>query len=423
MRPERKLGIRALLLRVFLPIVVAVATLFATLVYLRLDATIIRQFDDRLITTSALVGALVDPEDHDWLIETAAAGGDLTAAEADIRYRRNVEPMRRIRAQLGLTYIYTQVITSPSEVRYILDGTEGPEHTNLGAPDTLPPDTMAGLHDVQAQAHTYVSPVEYQEQWGLLKAGAAPVYGADGAIRGTAGADVNVSVLRVATQNALYLSAMAGLASLLACLLVTLRIMRHVARPIQKLTQDALRIAAGDHHDPATIDSPAEVKRLQRALAGLNDHVTADLRAAEARADRHRSAATERWFLGRHAPGRAPVVLADRPDLLLLWLPLTDDSLPVALAHRAMMLLGDRIAICPELAEQVEHLADRDHGALLRFDRQARRLSQSGPAPIDLESESGPLHLVPGRAILLATDVSDLRYRNMPIPLTKGGKR
>src|SRR3546814_9162988 len=41
-------------------------------------------------------------------------------------------PMRRIRERLGLTYIYTQVTSGRAEVRYILDGTDGDEHTPLG---------------------------------------------------------------------------------------------------------------------------------------------------------------------------------------------------------------------------------------------------------------------------------------------------
>src|SRR3546814_14814980 len=105
---------------------------------------------------------------------------------------------------------------------------------------------MAGLRDVQRRRIIYVSPVEYQEKWGLLKTAEAPVYSADGAVSGTAGADVNVSVISVATKNALFLSARNGIASLLACMLVTLQIGRRVERAIKRLTQDERRMAAGE---------------------------------------------------------------------------------------------------------------------------------------------------------------------------------
>jgi len=309
---NRKIGIQTLLLRVFLPVVALAALLGAILVYNRINATILRQFDDRLIATSALTGALIDPADHDWLIGAAKAGRDPAAIEQDIRYRRNVEPMRRIRERLGLTYIYTQITSGPTEVRYILDGTEGEEHTPSGSPDSLPEETMAGLRDVQRRRDIYVSPVEYQEKWGLLKTAAAPVYGAGGAVSGTAGADVNVSVIRVATQNALFLSAMIGIASLLACLLVTLQIVRRVARPIERLTQEALRIAAGDHRPPADGDAPREVRDLTASLAALSAHATDELESAATRGARHRLAASEAWLFG-HESG-APAMPVDNPN-------------------------------------------------------------------------------------------------------------
>ena len=58
MRRKGRIGIQALLLRVFLPVVVLAALLLAAIVYNRVNATILRQFDGRLVATSALTGAL-----------------------------------------------------------------------------------------------------------------------------------------------------------------------------------------------------------------------------------------------------------------------------------------------------------------------------------------------------------------------------
>ena len=59
------LPIQSLLLRTFLPAVIAAAMLLATLVYTWLSGTIVDGFDRKLVTTSALSGALIDPADHD----------------------------------------------------------------------------------------------------------------------------------------------------------------------------------------------------------------------------------------------------------------------------------------------------------------------------------------------------------------------
>lgn len=421
MRPKARIGIQALLLRTFLPVVMLAALVLAIFVYNRINATILRQFDGRLVATSALTGALVDPADHDWLIGEAAGEG-AAAAERDIRYRRNVEPMRRIRERLDLTYIYTQVTTGPDEVRYILDGTEGEEHTPLGSSDSLPPATMAGLRDVQARHGVYVSPVEYQEKWGLLKTAAAPVYDAGGRIRGTAGADVNVSVIRIATQNALFLSAMIGVASLFACLLVTLQIVRRVARPIERLMQDALRIAARDHRPPVEVGSPREVKSLRNSLAHLNSHVIDELDMAIEGAARHRLTASERWLLDGERDG-APVTLASTPVRRMIWLPNGEGGFELALAGRAMLHLRDRLARHPGLAPRIAMLADLDHGVLLDIDKATGRVALSGFASIELETAAGPLRLAPGEQAVLPTGTTWLCHRGAIVQPWQEGER
>lgn len=273
MRPEGT-PIQTLLLRTFLPAVVVVAMLLAVLVYNWLYATIIDGFDRKLVTTSALTGALIDPADHDRLLAEALAGGDAETLEKRQDFLRNVEPMRRIRTSLNLTYLYSQALGSaPLEVIYGFDSSLGEDHSTIGSKDELTDETIAGLKRVQADGSIYISPIEYQEQWGLLKTAAAPIYNSDGKITSTAGADVNISVIQVATQNALFASALIGIGSILACVAVALVIVRRVARPIAALKQEALRIAAGDTLQPAPIKGPREVAGLRDALAALAERM------------------------------------------------------------------------------------------------------------------------------------------------------
>ena len=245
MRPEGT-PIQTLLWRTFTPAIVVLAIGLGALVYTRLYDTILDGFSRKLVTTSALVGALIDPADHDFLIQAARVRAPAESVEAMTQYQRNVAPMRRIRRELELTYLYSQVLGGTQDVIYVLDATEGDEHSPIGAEDELTPETRAGLRKTQADGSLYVSPIEFQEQWGLLKTAAAPVRDRQGKAVATAGADVNISVIEVATQNALLVSALIGVASLLASAMVTLLIVRWVARPIEALKAEALRIAAGD---------------------------------------------------------------------------------------------------------------------------------------------------------------------------------
>lgn len=421
MRHKRIFTLQALLLRSFLPVVSVSALLLAALVYNMLHETILRQFDDRLIATSAITGAMINPADHDGLIAAVQAGGASAELEADARYLRNVEPMRRIREKLGLTYLYSQVIGGPDEVFYILDGTDGEDHTPIGESDSMTAETMAGLRAIAADQGVYVSPVEYQAQWGLLKTAAAPVYRADGQVAGTAGADVNVTVLQVATQNILFQSALIGMGSIILCLFATLFIMRRVARPIARLTQEALRLAAGDYRPPEHHRGPREVAALRSSLALLGAHVTQDLRRAEADVAKHLREESERRLLAVDGADGGPTVLVDDPERTLLWIRTSDGGLEGMLASRAMMRVARKMAVRPvesaAALERLSDLADGEYGALLHFERAARRLSLMGSAPIDLIIDGAAQRLAPGGSVVLAPEVSDVRYRGSLLPL------
>ena len=361
MRPDGT-PIKTLLWRTITPAILVLAVALGALVYNRLYDTILDGFSRKLIATSALTGALIDPADHDFLIRAAQVRATAEAVEEMPQYRRNVEPMRRIRRELGLTYLYSQVLGGLKDVVYVLDSTEGEEHSLIGSEDELTPETRAGLRRTTTDGTIYVSPIEFQEQWGLLKTAAAPIRGQDGRIVATAGADVNISVIEVATQNALFASALIGVASLVASALVTFLIVRWVALPIEGLKADALRIAAGDRSPPARIAGPREVSRLREALEDLATHLIELMRRSWSDTlalDRARNAGR----LEAALPPAAPVTLVADGAVRIVWTP-KDDGLEARLEHRAMSLLAVRIAADPSLAAAWRDLAAPAHGEL-----------------------------------------------------------
>lgn len=361
MRPEGT-PIQTLLWRTFTPAIVVLAIGLGALTYTRLYDTILDGFSRKLVTTSALTGALIDPNDHDFLIRAAEVRAPAEAVEEMDQYQRNVLPMRRIRRELELTYLYSQVLGGSQDVIYVLDSTEGEEHSPIGAEDELTPETRAGLRKTQADASIYVSPIEFQEQWGLLKTAAAPVRSKQGRIVATTGADVNISVIEVATQNALLVSALIGVASLLASALVTLLIVRWVGQPIEALKAEALRIAAGDRAPPAETAAPKEVRRLRVALAELASHLIAAMRTAwtdTLAKDRARNVALLDEVLGRPRP----VVLVVKRGRQVVWRP-TDDGLDARLERRAMSALAERFAEDRKLAARWAALAVARHGVV-----------------------------------------------------------
>lgn len=386
------LPIQSLLLRTFLPAVIAAAMLLATLVYTWLSGTIVDGFDRKLVTTSALSGALVDPADHAALVRAWHAGGDPQALERSAAYRRNVTAMQRIRQKLGLTYLYTQILGGPKDIEYILDSSFGDDHSNVGYADALPAETIDGLRRSQKAGTVYVSPIEYQEKWGLLKTAAAPLYAPDGRIAGTAGADVNISVIRVATQNALFASAMIGIGSVLACLAVALALVRLIGGPITRLRQEALRIAAGDFAEPARIRGPREVARLRDSLAAIAARMTALARdRADAAHQRERDADAALLAETLAAQAAPFTLLAHDAARTVAWLAGDPRDPAVGLAALAMRDLGHTFARDPALATRWRELADLGHGACLIRDNAAGTLELVGVTGATVLVNSAPV--------------------------------
>ena len=383
--PREGIAIETLLLRLFLPAVLVLTLLLAVLVYTSLYATIIDRFDRKLATTSALAGALVDPAGHDELI-AAAGRGTPEATERSAAYRRDAVPMQRIRKTLGLTYLYTQTLGPSQGVTYILDSSPGDDHSPIGSTDTLPDETMIGLRRSQTLGSIYVSPIEFQEKWGLLKTASAPVYGQAGRITASAGADVNISIINVATQNALFASAVIGIGSILACIVVVLAIVRRIGRPIEALRQEALRIAAGDHRPPAPLDSPREVKHLRARLAALTARMAQAIDRRRAAAARHEHAANLATLARAAEAGKATsiVPLVRVAEEQVWWIARSEASLETRLAGRAMAQLARQIAVDRALAPHWPILADLQYGTCLRLDRTPGAIEVLGEDSLNL---------------------------------------
>ena len=346
---RRSAPIQTLLLRVFLPAIGIVAIGLGLLTYNRLYATIVDGFDRKLITTSVLTGAMIDGRDHDRLIDvarTTPAPADAEAAERDPVYLRQVQPMRRIRKELDLTYLYTQILGGDQDVIYVLDSSVGDDHSTIGSEDDLPEETLAGVRRSVAQGSIHLSPIEYQEQWGMLKTAAAPLRDGHGRIVATAGADVNVSLIQIATQNALFTSVVIGMASLLACVLAVLMVVRNIARPLDRLRQEALRIAGGDHAPLARFRAPRDIARLQTLMADRANAMTATL------ADARGSLLAEQQQAAIAATDARLRDLAEHPALRFTGPPAGDSD--ALLRRAAAARLAERIAADPELAAQIE---------------------------------------------------------------------
>ena len=406
---QQGMAIQTLLLRYFLPAIAVIAIALAIFVYNRIYDTILEGFDTKLETTSALTGALIDPVDHDWLIEKARVQNGLSAEDAaaieqSAQYLQNAVPMRNILKELDLTYLYTQLVVGEEDILYILDATQGDDHSPLGSADQLSAETMDGLRRIAKDSSIYISPIEYQEQWGLLKTAAAPVGSMDSNIAASAGADVNISVIQIATQNILFASALIGLGSLIACGLVTLILVRRIALPIAQLKRDALKIAAGKLTLPEQLASPREAALLGESLANITRKITSkrdEIRGQKQLAQRQQDAEFIEQVLPVEAADRA-VRLIDNDAIVAVWIARNPPAPQMNLKIHAMKMLSERLAEDDELAADWQSLIDMAQECLIIVDRSTGSARLTGKAPLEIykgEQRDAVIPLSPGEII------------------------
>lgn len=182
-------------------------------------------------------------------------------SESNPLYLKYVEPLRRIRERVDLTYLYTFVLGEDErEIVYVLDASTDGDHSSIGDVDSDPPDE--GTIRIFREGGVHLSEIEYWEQWGLIKSADAAVYGPDGSVVAAAGADVNISIIGDKTRWALLKVCLVGVFCLGLASLAAVKVGDRLARPIEKLKTEALKVAAGQFGQQVRVESPAELRDL-----------------------------------------------------------------------------------------------------------------------------------------------------------------
>jgi HAMP domain-containing protein len=187
-------------------------------------------------------------------------------------YSKYVHPMINIMERLELSYLFTCTLGDRGEkLFYVLDATQDETHSFVGYEDMDEPDEK--LKDVWLKGNIYLSDINYWEEWGLLKSAYSPIFGSNDEIRGIAGTDVNISIIKKKTRAALLKVFLIGLISLVIGIWVSIYITRKLAEPIGQLKDIALHVAAGQYGDQIKIDGPLELEKLSIAFNEMSQYL------------------------------------------------------------------------------------------------------------------------------------------------------
>ncbi|MEW6754654.1 MAG: HAMP domain-containing protein, partial [Candidatus Latescibacterota bacterium] len=350
-------------------------------------------------------------------------------------YQYYQQRMRRVKQNSDLTFVYTYVLAEdtaavglrrqhlvPGREAWLVYGLDAEDqaneelHSQTGSVD--PDVATESIRDVELKGTVSLSDIVYWQEWGLLKSAYAPVYDGQGAIRATAGADVNVNKIRAKTRSALLRVCLVGVASLLVAGAVSLYITGRLSDPIRQLKEGALRVAAGEYgyQIPAPRltelgELTVEYNRISNALRErMEDVARANRELGERRSRRELLALLQRdggegesavpavacGRLGAEGSGRDSSGWVVAAGVHLMWAghPCTDE-VQAARLHRDVAVLAERLL--------QRHAGDRQ--ALV--DRLAGLLSESVASFAVLDPAAGCAWVVVRQPVAVAAVGSD----------------
>ncbi|MFN8391842.1 MAG: HAMP domain-containing protein [Bdellovibrionota bacterium] len=181
-------------------------------------------------------------------------------------YRKYAARMKRVMDAAGLTYHYTVVLPKENQLIYVIDATDGEDHSVLGTQEEVEPEEWARLNAVSTTGVASQSKVKHFDLWGLLKVGTAAIRNSAGEIVGLVGADVNISIIDKKTRIALIRVLGLAVLGLLVAGAAAVWIARDLGAPMRKLKEGILRVAAGDYGERIEIESPRELSKLAQVF-------------------------------------------------------------------------------------------------------------------------------------------------------------
>ncbi len=336
--------------------------------------------------------------------------------EASPDYLRYVEPMRRIRSKLSLTYLYTQNLVPGDSIQYILDSTPmGEDHSPIGTREALETEAdIRGLADLEDRGLVYSSKIEPSEEWGLLKSTFAPIFGARGDPVGMVGTDISVATIQDRTQIALAKVGLVTVVILFLGGLGSVAISLRLTGPLAAVQEGASRVAAGRAGKPLDLPRLRDLAALTTSFNEMTKTLTSSVNELREETRRVEAMRTRRHLVRELAsrrsadaslpagvvapywsdpdaddvpadlvvvgvPGRALILVRVRPD--------RETPLTALAEHEEFSLLARHLmrATTPspeEMVDRLERFRDPDRGGFLVIDGPTRSVVASRAAAV-----------------------------------------
>lgn len=177
--------------------------------------------------------------------------------------------LSKVREKAGLTYMPSVVITRDlKSLVYVADSVADEFHSLDGYVD--PTVLEEGIIDSWTKNRPYISAVKFWEDYGLMKSSYYPILDTSGTITALLAADINVSIIRDKTMDAVRRVAVSGSITLLAGIILAFSIARRIVKPVMNLKEFALRVAAGGYGEQINASGADEIRQLMIAYNAVS---------------------------------------------------------------------------------------------------------------------------------------------------------
>lgn len=191
-----------------------------------------------LISSIALVSALLAINWYKEIVE-----GFRTRLKSAVVSTAAIHPsegqLEKIRDQLQVTALYFVPIQSPDI-------------------ETIP-------------KNIHITPIYTAKDGSKVMTGYAPIFDSNGHVMGLMAADINVSLIDKKFHESLFLIILCAGCTILIVIITLFLIANKISKPVQKLNNSALAIAAGQYGESVQVSGPREIAELANTLNTMSE--------------------------------------------------------------------------------------------------------------------------------------------------------
>ncbi len=119
--------------------------------------------------------------------------------------------------------------------------------------------------------HIHITPIYTSKEGAKVMTGYAPIFDVNGHVMGLMGADINVNLIDKKFHESLFLIILCAGFTILIMVITLFLIANKISRPVQRLNNSALAIAAGQYGESVQVSGPKEIAELANTLNTMSE--------------------------------------------------------------------------------------------------------------------------------------------------------